>query len=273
MKLILKIIRRFFVFFILTVITQTGGLIYLIWKAIAAIFSKQLGKYRFARSLGFPFLYLILNLTITPITANYFGRVALPVWETQGLKPASLITCLMNRHYVSEDLEETALNSSGKLQAIFPTAQLLYFDANFPFFDGFPLLPHWSHSDGRKLDLAFIYKSNETSEIINDTPTHFGYGSFDSALSSERNTVQECLKRGYFQYSALEYFTWFPTKLKVHREATSELIKILHYNPKVEKIFIEPHLKQRWKLSRFPKIRFHGCHAVRHDDHIHFQVL
>lgn len=272
MKLYLKIIGRVIVFFILTVVTQTGGLIYLIWKANAAIFKKQLRKNRVARRLGFPILYLILNLTVTPITASYFGRVALPVWETQRLKPATLITCLLNRHYVSEDLAQTALNSSEKLQAKFPAAQLLYLDANFPFFDGFPLLPHWSHSDGRKLDLAFIYKSNESSEIINDTPTHFGYGSFDPAIGSERNTAYECSYQGYFQYSGIKYFTWFPTDLMVHKEATSELIKILHHNPKVEKIFIEPHLKQRWNLGQLPKIRFHGCHAVRHDDHIHFQV-
>ncbi len=33
----------------------------------------------------------------------------------------------------------------------------------------------------------------------------------------------------------------------------------------------KPHLKTRLKLSS-AKIRFHGCQAVRHDDHIHVQL-
>jgi hypothetical protein len=31
-------------------------------------------------------------------------------------------------------------------------------------------------------------------------------------------------------------------------------------------------LKARWNLTQYDKIRFHGCQAVRHDDHIHTQV-
>jgi hypothetical protein len=39
----------------------------------------------------------------------------------------------------------------------------------------------------------------------------------------------------------------------------------------VEKIFLEPHLAQRLGVSS-PLIRFQGCNAARHDDHIHVQV-
>ena len=39
---------------------------------------------------------------------------------------------------------------------------------------------------------------------------------------------------------------------------------------KDDNIFIEPHLKNRLKIGN-NRIRFHGCKAVRHDDHIHFQ--
>ncbi|MFT5619364.1 MAG: hypothetical protein ACI85I_002607, partial [Arenicella sp.] len=38
------------------------------------------------------------------------------------------------------------------------------------------------------------------------------------------------------------------------------------------KVFIEPHLKTRLGLENYSKIRFHGCQAVRHDDHIHVQL-
>jgi hypothetical protein len=36
-------------------------------------------------------------------------------------------------------------------------------------------------------------------------------------------------------------------------------------------MIVQPHLKSRLKLKS-TKIRFHGCKAVRHDDHIHIQL-
>lgn len=55
-------------------------------------------------------------------------------------------------------------------------------------------------------------------------------------------------------------------------EANRYLLIELAKHPKVRKIFIEPHLKERLGLSQYDKIRFHGCHAVRHDDHIHIEI-
>jgi murein endopeptidase len=55
-------------------------------------------------------------------------------------------------------------------------------------------------------------------------------------------------------------------------KATKELILAFSKNPNIKKIFIEPHLKQRLGLQKEKKIRFHGCGAVRHDDHIHVQL-
>lgn len=40
---------------------------------------------------------------------------------------------------------------------------------------------------------------------------------------------------------------------------------------RVGKIFIEPHLAQTLGLND-PKVRFQGCRAARHDDHIHIQL-
>jgi len=48
------------------------------------------------------------------------------------------------------------------------------------------------------------------------------------------------------------------------------MLKILQ-QPNLGKVFVEPHLKTRMKLVD-SKIRFHGCGAVRHDDHIHIQL-
>ena len=48
-------------------------------------------------------------------------------------------------------------------------------------------------------------------------------------------------------------------------------LDLFNKNNYIEKVFIEPHLKTRLNLTS-NKIRFHGCQAVRHDDHIHLQV-
>ena len=52
---------------------------------------------------------------------------------------------------------------------------------------------------------------------------------------------------------------------------TRYLLQNLCESKLVEKIFIEPHLKKRMNLE-YDKIRFQGCYAARHDDHIHIQI-
>ena len=54
--------------------------------------------------------------------------------------------------------------------------------------------------------------------------------------------------------------------------ATKRLLLKFIRQPQIKKIFLEPHLKQRLGLQKEKKIRFHGCRAVRHDDHIHIQL-
>ena len=53
---------------------------------------------------------------------------------------------------------------------------------------------------------------------------------------------------------------------------TADFIKSCASSPFIKKIFIEPHLKSRLELSGYKKVRYHGCQAVRHDDHIHIQL-
>ncbi|HKK76486.1 MAG TPA: hypothetical protein VJ953_15505 [Saprospiraceae bacterium] len=45
-----------------------------------------------------------------------------------------------------------------------PSLRINYLDANFPFWNEFPLLPHLSHDDGKKVDISFLYcyQSDET---------------------------------------------------------------------------------------------------------------
>ena len=52
---------------------------------------------------------------------------------------------------------------------------------------------------------------------------------------------------------------------------TKKWVDEVSSQPKVGKIFIGPYLKTRLGLTS-GKIRFYGCRAVRHDDHLHVQL-
>jgi hypothetical protein len=39
----------------------------------------------------------------------------------------------------------------------------------------------------------------------------------------------------------------------------------------IERVFIEPYLAARMNVSS-PLFGFQGCHAARHDDHVHVQI-
>ena len=62
---------------------------------------------------------------------------------------------------------------------------------------------------------------------------------------------------------------WHDYELEPRRMVA--VLEILTADPRIQKVFVEPHLLERFGLSD-PKIRFQGCRAARHDDHIHLQV-
>ena len=57
--------------------------------------------------------------------------------------------------------------------------QLNILDANFPFIDGFPLLPHRSHNDGRKVDISLVYETSD-GQYSYAVVSRSGYGVFES---------------------------------------------------------------------------------------------
>jgi hypothetical protein len=63
---------------------------------------------------------------------------------------------------------------------------------------------------------------------------------------------------------------FFPD-LVLDKARNRDLLRMLAAQPDIGKILIEPHLKQSFGVAH-PKIRFQGCRAARHDDHIHIQL-
>ena len=273
---ILKFIFNLFIVLLLTVLTQVGGIVYI----LSMFLYRHIDKFssnKFLKSVNritsFVILYCIATFLIVPIIAKAFGRERLPLTEMNHLQPLNFLTCLLNRNYVKPELKQAAIEFSVEMNEKFPVTTVNYLDANFPFYDGFPLMPHLSHNDGKKLDLSFCYLDAKSGKATNECPSFIGYGISEEPLPGEINTADECAAKGFWQYSFLKKIVSQSNRVNYtfDGERTKKLIEIIASNSSITKIFIEPHLKERLKLTN-TKIRFHGCRAVRHDDHIHVQL-
>lgn len=271
----LKILRISFVFLLLTFVSQVGGVIYLLSRLLYKCIDHRVERLLFrklAHILLFLLIYSFATFVIIPPLAGLSGRVPLPM--RGNLKPLNLLTCFLNRHYVKPVLKEIAIETADKMNKKYQGTRVCYLDANFPFIDGFPLIPHLSHNDGRKLDLALFYKDRTGAIRTNETPSFIGYGVSEAPTEIEQNMPAHCEQQGYWQYNLLTYLVpqWNKAKFRFDEERTREMVKLFSEAPAIGKIFLEPHLKSRMKLAG-NKIVFHGCHAVRHDDHIHIQTI
>lgn len=256
---------------VLTLLTQVGGIIWLlVFLGAWGIRNKR--KFRFPVKFGFfIIIYLLACYTVIPLMASIGGRTPLPKAKGKSLAPHNILTVWMNRHYVDKALKRELLSLSDGMAKINNGQKVFYLDANFPFFDGFPLLPHLSHNDGKKVDLSFYYKRD--GEAVDERPSRSGYGVFEQAKKGEIDQTRLCLASSGTYYNLARFLTFGKKKgLSLDEKRTADLIRKLAALPSAEKIFIEPHLKYRLGLESISKVRFQGCHSVRHDDHIHFQV-
>ena len=234
----------------LTLLTQIGGIAWL-----AAL------KFR-PRFLSFAVIYAIL-CAATLLIAPQFGREPLPCTSDGPLRMQSKLYCVLNRQYVTPELRSVLRDHARAMQQRFPDTQTLVLDANFPFLTGFPLLPHLSHDDGRKVDLAFHYQ-DATGYLPRTTKSPIGYFAFEDGPSDcPKNTLSLRWNMTWLQS------LWPDYHLEPERMATA--LRLLIADARVSKVFIEPHLKMRLNANA-SKIRFQGCRAARHDDHIHLQL-
>ncbi|MEM6378753.1 MAG: hypothetical protein AAF705_11075 [Bacteroidota bacterium] len=278
MNTILRFLKVIFLFALLTLLTQVGGLIYLLYQALSYFLRKKVPKswQSYAtRFFSFSLFYLLVTLLVIPPLALKHNRVPLP-WFASKEAPIKahnpLVSALLNRHYVSPELKAVFIQQAQALQKEFPGLELTYLDANFPFWDEYPLLPHLSHDDGQKLDLGFIYQHKESKQHRAGSPNFLGYGYCEGPKKGETNMPAICAQKGEWQYSALQKITKQQSIWQFAEDANRTLLRNLAKDPKMGKIFIEKHLEERLRLGNYGKIRQAGCHSVRHDDHIHIQL-
>lgn len=263
----LRMFGHIIVVVLLTVISQVGGII---WIGVFAFMYRKKHWTFLKKALVFFIVYIFSIVVLVPPLAKLNGRVPLSVFNQDALVPQTYMTPLLNRHYVKKRLRDQLMVVATDINRQNEALHVAYLDANFPFMDGFPLLPHRSHNDGRKVDLAFYYAKEGV--VVNEKPARSGYGVFVHPRKGELDQNDACKKRGHWQYDYTKYLSLGSRKgLDFDEKWSKALINRLIDAPGTQKIFIEPHLKQRLNLHS-SKIRFQGCKAVRHDDHIHWQV-
>jgi len=273
---LITITSKIILFCLLTVLTQVGGFVYL-FSILTYKLTNKWSKNNYLKATyrftSFLILYFLTTFLIIPLLAKPFGRVPLPLKETSHLQPLNIWTCILNRNYVRPELKQTAFEVAKQMNDKFPGTRINYLDANFPFINKFPLIPHLSHNDGKKLDLSFYYRYANTNEPTNECPSFIGYGICEEPRPNEKNTPYFCDEKGFWQYSFLSKVISQDNKkdFTFDSDKTKELVNLFAKKTTIGKIFIEPHLKTRLNLTS-DKIRFHGCQEVRHDDHIHVQL-
>jgi len=274
----MNIIKKVLFFLIITLFTQVGGIIYLLSHLFYSLIklNKLKGYLETVRRISFHIaVYLIFTFFVIPLIAGLFGRVPLPIISKNNLGPRTVWTVILNRHYVRPLMRETAFEIASEMGNKNPGIRINYFDANHPFCKGYPLLPHLSHNDGKKLDLGFIYNSSLDNSISSKTPSAIGYGISEEPRVGEYNRPLECSKNpknwmynfmhNIYPQSAKEDYTF-------NSSLNKELIKAFVKNKNISKVLLEPHLKVRMGLN-FDKVKQVQCGSVRHDDHFHVQIF
>ncbi len=244
----MRIARHGMVILALTLLTQLGGIAWI----IALFFRRRL------------IVFLLAYAGLWTLAYTTSPRRALPCFG-EPLRMQSPLYCALNRHYVAPELASVAQDAATRMAITFPGTITLALDGGFPFMDGMPLIPHLSHDDGEKLDFAFYYATPDGRYLPGQTRSPLGYFAFENTPPENCPANSLTLR---WQLSWLQ--TLLPNR-PLDGPRTAALITQLAADPRVSKIFVEPPLAARLGLSH-PKIRFQGCRAARHDDHIHIQL-
>jgi len=272
MNLLLSLI----LFVLLTIVTQIGGVALIVgWLLLILFGSSDASKCRRRLQFvgAFSLTYIVMTLFIVPPLAALWGRVPLPCSSAENHYAAgNSLFCILNRNYVHVRLRSLLENLARHMNTVHPGTVTLDLDANFPFFDGFPLFPHLSHDDGRKLDIAYYYADATEKYLPGVLRSPIGYWGFEQPA---RGADAACPGSTWMSLRwDMNWLQPFMADVKLDVERTKEAVNWVAgagRNFSMEKMFMEPHMAQRLGVSS-PFLKFQGCRAARHDDHIHVQI-
>ena len=252
----------------LTVLTQIGGFLLLLALPLLSLITVQSFWLQGLLRIGvFLLIYLLVAFLLVPRLASWTGRVPLPCFagEQEPLKPANIGYCLLLRNYVTPAIKTRLLALGQQFRESHPGSTLRYLDASFPFLNGFPLLPHLSHKDGRKVDFAYFYQRKFDRQAVDYSPNWLGYWFYEQAPTPEDEACRG--QKNWLRWN----FAWLQARYadyELDEARTRTLLQLLVKD--AQKVLLEPHLQRRLGVQA-DNLRFQGCHAARHDDHIHAQ--
>jgi len=261
-------------FIVLTGLTQVGGVVFVV---SALLVSWLLGgrDWNFllrwlAHLLGFAMIYTAVTVAAVPPLAREFGRHPLPCLPSASrpygaLNPAY---CLLNRHYATASAHRMLAALAADMSKAHPGTVVAYLDAGFPFLDGFPMFPHLLHDDGRSVDLAFFYADRRGVYRRGRTRSPIGYWAFEQPRKGDPRPCFQDI--GFGLRWSLGFLQTYMRPLRLDRTRTAAMVQwLVSEGPKhgVERLYLEPHLVNRLGIAS-PLLRFQGCRAERHDDHI-----
>ncbi len=272
-------IYQVLLFIVLTALTQVGGVVYLAAHWISSVAIRRLDVGQGQRWLtlfaSFAVIYLVVSIYLLPPFAAGLGRAPLPCAQQGQLTVAPLTraTCLLNRHYASQPVHELLAELGRHMASTHPGTVVAYLDAGFALVDGFPLLPHLSHDDGHKVDLAFFYRNAQGRYQPLRTPSPIGYWAFEQPNSGD---LQPCAGRSDLATLRwdMAYLQPYMARFELDEHRTGDMLRWLGENAArlgVERILLEPHLTRRFGLPA-SVFRFQGCRPARHDDHVHISL-
>jgi hypothetical protein len=268
-----------FLFVVLTALTQLGGVIFLASLALAW-FLRRTGSTKAMAVFAGIVLFLagvpLANLFIAPALATLHGRVALPC-EMSAEKPYAALSpvyCALGRNYVRPEVQAMLEAMGRDLSRDDPGLVVATLDAGFPAIDGFPLPPHLSHDDGRRIDLAYFYTDKMGDRLTLAAPSFLGYWGFEEPPTPADAACTDKTRRLTFRWDMNWFQAFIRKDRRLDQERTAAMLRwLVEKGPEhgVAKILLEPHMVKRLGVAS-PLIRFQGCRAARHDDHIHVEV-
>jgi len=253
-------------FAFLTLLTQVGGIVCLGCWWLAGRWTRR-RRHRAALTVTG---YILVTLVVIPLVARPFGRVALPVVASREvpLAPRSPWFWLTNRHYAKPDVRDVVVEAAKKVRDRHPGTVVHYLDAGFPFWDGFPMIPHWTHRDGNVIDLAFCYEKERDRGKHSASPSPIGYGIYEGPREGEPQPYRR--QFSWLRWD-LPWIQWLNWGTHLDRARTRDLLRALLADSRTSKILLEIHLHHRLGLMH-RKLRFQQLQAARHDDHLHLRV-
>lgn len=267
-------------FLLLTILTQVGGVVLLLSTFLVRKLPRRwrsTGWRRRGLSVGgFLAVYAVATVFVVPPLAGIGGRMPLQCFPTEE-RPygaLSIIYCATNRHYARQPLHDLVQALATDLAAEYPGTELRYLDGSLPFFDGFPLIPHVSHNDGLKLDIAFFYQDAAGTYRPGLAPWPIGYWAFEQPQLGDRQPCSGVDPGSFTLRWDMEWLQPLLPDYPVDAARTSAVARWLIANGPdygLRRMLLEPHLADRWGVSGGP-LGFQGCRAGRHDDHIHLSL-